>query len=556
MFYLMGRFLEDVPSKQLSAGNICALSLMEDDSNYIKAVNEGGICSLDRHVTLSNAPNCPIFRSPYTDSRAAIVRVSIQPLHLSDFVSLQNGLKLLYFVDPSVEMSVKSETGELVLGCAGTLHLQKCLQDLKQIFLKDIPFSVSEPLVACRETITDNLAHVKPPCPPPGAPGGQILPFPPWTTVPETIKTDTLIASDGSVTESSANGSVTLSVRARSMPATVFQWIEENADDLMIVLHKHTSSLKFLKEDETTGGREYFKCLKNISETVESLLSEVWEESARYRVVGMSVQRGSRNILLYEGDDYDWRIQHSYAAGEDTCGPGGIRTSNILPPLVSGFTIASCSGPICEEPIIGVIFIITKIRIENNETVKSADECTGGVSELGSVSDSYGPLSVQTMSLMRDVCRKAVFQRGRCRLVEALLKIELVCEQSALGGAYGVLSKRRAKILSEDMREGTSLFVIEALIPVIESFDLSEALRGKSSGGATLHLQFSHFEILDDEPFIEYTMTPKELEELGDQGMLVENISRKVVNSIRKRKGLNTGQKIMSGAEKQRTLKR
>ena len=51
-----------------------------------------------------------------------------------------------------------------------------------------------------------------------------------------------------------------------------------------------------------------------------------------------------------------------------------------------------------------------------------------------------------------------------------------------LGKLCGVLYKRRGKIVSEDMLEGTQTFVIKAMLPVAESFGFANDLRKKTSG--------------------------------------------------------------------------
>ena len=43
-----------------------------------------------------------------------------------------------------------------------------------------------------------------------------------------------------------------------------------------------------------------------------------------------------------------------------------------------------------------------------------------------------------------------------------------------LGKVYGVVSKRRGRIVSEEMKEGTAFFTIRALLPVVESFGFAD----------------------------------------------------------------------------------
>lgn len=39
---------------------------------------------------------------------------------------------------------------------------------------------------------------------------------------------------------------------------------------------------------------------------------------------------------------------------------------------------------------------------------------------------------------------------------------------------YGVVARRRGRIVSEEMKEGTSFFTIRALLPVVESFGFAD----------------------------------------------------------------------------------
>lgn len=43
-----------------------------------------------------------------------------------------------------------------------------------------------------------------------------------------------------------------------------------------------------------------------------------------------------------------------------------------------------------------------------------------------------------------------------------------------LGKVYGVVSKRKGRIVSEEMKEGTAFFTVSALLPVVESFGFAD----------------------------------------------------------------------------------
>ena len=66
-----------------------------------------------------------------------------------------SGLKLLNQADPAVQVLLQ-ETGEHVIVCAGELHLDRCVRDLRERFSK-IDINVSAPIVPFRETITPKL---------------------------------------------------------------------------------------------------------------------------------------------------------------------------------------------------------------------------------------------------------------------------------------------------------------------------------------------------------------------------------------------------------------
>jgi ribosome assembly protein 1 len=102
------------------------------------------------------------------------------------------------------------------------------------------------------------------------------------------------------------------------------------------------------------------------------------------------------------------------------------------------------------------------------------------------------------------------------------------------------------------MIEGSGMWMLEAVIPVIESFDLANELRVKTSGLAMPQLSFSHWEMIEQDPFWIPT-TEEELEQFGDKADF-ENKAKSYMDSIRERKGLYVDKKLVEFGEKQRTL--
>lgn len=146
------------------------------------------------------------------------------------------------------------------------------------------------------------------------------------------------------------------------------------------------------------------------------------------------------------------------------------------------------------------------------------------------------------------------------------------CTGEVLGKVYGVISKRRGRIVSEEMKEGTAFFTIRALLPVVESFGfadgtfvllrfssasltsvlplqrfarvrLAQPAPSSSSTGSSSRRPPSHafliplfysYDILDLDPFWVPT-TEEELEDLGEKADR-ENVARRYMDGVRKRK--------------------
>lgn len=45
---------------------------------------------------------------------------------------------------------------------------------------------------------------------------------------------------------------------------------------------------------------------------------------------------------------------------------------------------------------------------------------------------------------------------------------------------YAVVARRKGRIVSEEMKEGTSFFTIRAMLPVVESFGFADGMEAES----------------------------------------------------------------------------
>ena len=194
-----------------------------------------------------------------------------------------------------------------------------------------------------------------------------------------------------------------------------------------------------------------------------------------------------------------------------------------------------------------------EIEIEKREGV-SIEEMKQKVYTKHQLQEVCGSIHAGSiLSFMKQCCHQA-YQQASARIVEPMYRCILQCSNEHLGKLYSVLNQRRGEIQNEDIWEGTDIFTITCILPVTESLGLANDLRQQTSGAVNQpQLQFSHWQILDEDPFSKPT-TEDEIEEWGDN-FATRNRAKQIIDSIRKRKGMQTDEKIVVDAEKQRTMK-
>jgi elongation factor 2 len=133
---MMGRYIEQLPD--CPCGNI--IGLVGIDSYLLKS---GTIAT---HADAYTFHTMKMSVSP-------VVRVAIEVQNASDLPKLMEGLKRLSKSDPLVQ-TFTAPTGEHIVAGAGELHLEICLKDLQEDFMKGAPIKISTPVVSFCETVT------------------------------------------------------------------------------------------------------------------------------------------------------------------------------------------------------------------------------------------------------------------------------------------------------------------------------------------------------------------------------------------------------------------
>lgn len=547
LYLMMGRGLESLDL--VPAGNTLAIAGLET--------------LILKSATISSTQLCrPL--APLLFQATPIVQVAVEPALPSDMDALEKGLQLLHRADPLVKVKLQ-ESGEHIVSAAGEVHLETCIKDLKERFAK-VDLIVSAPLVSFQESVAiDELP-------------------------PKVIESHT------------AGKGCTIRVRVTPMEDNLCSEIDSLQDSV-------SSFVSNLKTEDTISSNEHFIVqLKDkiksskFSPGVSTLCSRIWmlgpkrcgpnfllassgKECSEYSIwdvggenvvelhpietkandtdteedldvsaidIALGLPIFSRALGLCD-DNKAWDHEETIAARIDPEIPPEVSTSlasaihSVSSGVATGFQLASGAGPLCDEPLRGlVVEIVARLNVKN---VRSTPE-------LLLQEDVFGPFNGQVSAVVRQAIRKAVLE-NRPRLVEAYFLCEVSTSSEGLSAVYAVLGKRRAKVLREELREGSGLFAILAHLPVEGSFGFADELRRKSSGNASASLMLSHWDRLSMDPFFK-PLTEEEREEFGEEGQGVgaPNLAKKLIDVVRRRKGLAVEEKVVESATKQRTRAR
>lgn len=530
-----------------------------------KAGNVVAIRGLGQHIlksaTLSSTRNCWPFSSMVFQV-APTLRVAIEPSDPADMGALLKGLKLLNRADPFVEVSV-SAGGENVLAAAGEVHLERCKKDLTERFAK-VKLEFSPPLVSFRETIEGEVSYML-----------------------ENLKS--LTGGLDYIEKTTPNGRCVVRVQVMKLPPTLTKVLDDSSDllgDIIGVKSGQTNKGLDTQRSSILEDENPIEALKKrIMDAVEKdillmtetdkdraekcrakwlkLLKKIWALGPRQ--IGPNIlftpdfkRKGVDSFVLIRGSSHvsqrlgfvDDSIDGDKAAetSSEVTQALSMEAEHLESSVVTGFQLATAAGPLCDEPMWGLAFVveayISPFIGQANESETSHQQ----------QAEQYGIFTGQVITAVKDACRAIVLQK-KSRLVEAMYFCELNTPPEYLGPMYAVLGRRRARVSKEIMQEGSPLFTVHAYVPVSESIGFADELRRWTSGAASVLLVLSHWEELPQDPFF-VPKTEEEIEEFGDGSSVPPNTARKLIDSVRRRKGLPVEEKVVQHATKQRTLAR
>ena len=147
---------------------------------------------------------------------------------------------------------------------------------------------------------------------------------------------------------------------------------------------------------------------------------------------------------------------------------GGNVPKEYIPGVEKGVKSVMDSGPLAGFPVIDF-----KVALIDGK--------------FHDVDSSVLAFEIAARQWMREAMKKA-----GAKLLEPVMKVEVVTPEEYTGGIIGDLTSRRGQVQGQDTR-GNAI-AIEAFVPLANMFGYINTLRSMSSGRANFSMQFDHYE--------------------------------------------------------------
>jgi elongation factor G len=151
---------------------------------------------------------------------------------------------------------------------------------------------------------------------------------------------------------------------------------------------------------------------------------------------------------------------------------GGAVPKEYIPGVEKGIKSVMDSGPLAGFPVIDF-----KVALIDGA--------------FHDVDSSVLAFEIATRAAMRDGLKKA-----GAKLLEPIMKVEVVTPEEYTGGVIGDLTSRRGMINGQDSRGNAN--VIAAMVPLANMFGYINNLRSMTSGRAVFTMEFDHYDAVPD----------------------------------------------------------
>lgn len=191
----------------------------------------------------------------------------------------------------------------------------------------------------------------------------------------------------------------------------------------------------------------------------------------------------------YLADNFEWDVQEArkiWCYGPDNRGPNvvvdvtkGVQNmGEMKDSFVAAWQWATREGVLCDENMRGV-------RVNVEDVTMHADAIHRGGGQI-----------IPTARRVFYACCLTASPR----LMEPMFIVDIQTVEHAMGGIYGVLTRRRGVIIGEENRPGTPIYNVRAYLPVAESFGFTADLRAGTGGQAFPQCVFDHWQEYPGDP--------------------------------------------------------
>ncbi len=100
--------------------------------------------------------------------------------------------------------------------------------------------------------------------------------------------------------------------------------------------------------------------------------------------------------------------------------------------------------------------------------------------------------SIMAFEIAARMCMREGMRKAGAKLLEPIMKVEVITPEEYTGGIIGDLTSRRGQVSGQDAR-GNAI-AIDAMVPLANMFGYINTLRSMSSGRAQFSMQFDHYD--------------------------------------------------------------
>lgn len=226
---------------------------------------------------------------------------------------------------------------------------------------------------------------------------------------------------NGVIVQQTANKRSTLKIHAKALPIEVVKLLE----DSQVLLKSLKDCESYFEGDKTNLISDtVLRDFENFKISLEKAFNDSnWDSSIVKNIWSFGPKRCGPNILVNEVTGYDkgtvWPCDSKFKESDDDTTTSSESRDAFNSNFVNGFQMATAAGPLCEEPMVGVCFVVEEWTMDVDDDSEN-------------VNLPFGPYSGQIMSAVKEGCRKA-FQCQPQRLMVAMYSCNIQVNSEVLG---------------------------------------------------------------------------------------------------------------------------